>query len=176
MKYLFCSAILLALLSTTRSTIADEPDDIKRLTGTWRATEATWSGKALTAKQAQHCILVFHPPRSPSDLSGGPRGMDLSVPDKLVGYEIWTTHDKKETRYVTEWEGYGVSLDPSTTPRTLAAFKPIGYKVHGFDGIYRIAGDELSVCFNFDRLGKLPKEFKSPAGSELLLLRLKRSK
>jgi uncharacterized protein (TIGR03067 family) len=177
MKRLPCSAILIILLAITRPALSDEPaDDLKRLTGTWRATEGAWRGQELTAKQAQQCILVFHPSRSPLDLSGGPRGMDLRVPDRLVGYEIWTTNDKKETRFVTEWAGYGVSLDTSATPRTLAAFKLIGAKGHGFGGIYRIEEDELTVCLNFDRLGKPPKEFKSPAGLEILLLRLKRSK
>ena len=78
--------------------------------------------------------------------------------------------------YATEWEGYGVSLDASTAPRTLAAFKLLGAKGHGFGGIYRIEGDELTVCLSFDRLGKPPNEFKSPAGSGVLLLKLKRSK
>lgn len=169
-------AFLVALVTFTSSAAsAETTDDAKRLAGTWEGTGGAWRGKALTAEQARQCILLLHPPRPTFGLSGGSRGMDLVVPDKLVGYEIWEG-TRYVTRYVTEWRDYAFTLNPSSKPPVLNAHKQIGIKGHGFAGIYRIEADSLTICINFNRLGALPKEFKSPSGSEVLLLTLKRSK
>jgi uncharacterized protein (TIGR03067 family) len=177
MKHIRSVVILVALFAFPSPAGSQEPpDEAKQLAGKWRAISGAWRGNSLTEDQARQCVLVFHPPRPVADLSGGPRGLDLSVPDKLVDYQIWTTADKLETRYVTEWQEYRYTLDPSASPCVLNAMKFFGAKGHGFAGIYRLEGDTLTVCFNFNRTDKLPKEFRSPKGSEVLVLTLKRTK
>jgi uncharacterized protein (TIGR03067 family) len=170
-------AVVVALVLFTSSATADEAtDEVKRLAGTWQGTGGAWRGQALTPEQARKCVLLVRSPRPSTDLSGGQRGLDLTVPDKVVGFDAGSTTDKKVTRYVTGWKEYGYTLDPSSNPPVLTAFKIIGIKGHGFAGIYRIKGDSLTICINFDRFGPLPKEFKSLKGSETLLLTFKRSK
>ena len=167
-------AIPIALLFFTTYALSDQPADDKRLSGKWIATSGSWSGKNLTAEQARACVLTI--------TLGDPRAvlrqpkLDLAVPDKLVGYQIWTTSTKLETRYITSWQDFGLTLDRSSTPASFSALKLVGIKAASFAGIYRFDGETLTVCINFNRLVPLPKEFKSPRGSEVMLLKLKRCK
>src|SRR5262245_42877652 len=139
------SATLLLILSIGVSpSAADEPPaEVKQLVGRWHATSGVWSGKALTADQTRRCVLTFNPLRAQHDLSGGPRGMDLVVPDKLVGFKLATTRDRDELRYVTQWKEYAWQVDASSTPSTLRAMKLNGLKAHGFGGVYRLEADTL---------------------------------
>jgi uncharacterized protein (TIGR03067 family) len=88
----------------------------------------------------------------------------------------WVTTEKKETRYITAWQGSDLRLEPAATPRTIWASQQVGLKMAALGGIYRIDGDTLTVGFNFNRRENLPKEFKSARGSEVLLLTMKRAK
>lgn len=177
MRLLICSVALVALFAGSRPAIADERgDEYARLVGNWRATAGAWAGKPLTGEQARGCTLIFHPARAARDLSGGPRGMDLRVPDKIVSFKVVGKGDAVETLYRTDWIGYNPGLNTTTTPRTITTFKQDGLKGVGFEGIYRIEDNELTVCFNFDRGGKRPRAFESPADSMVLLLTLKPAK
>jgi hypothetical protein len=170
-------AALVALLSFAPSVVSDEPSkEAQRLAGAWRGTAGVWAGKPLTAEQARQCVLRLHPPRLPTDLSGGPRGLHLVVPDKLVGQKVVSPTGKTETRYLTEWKDYSYSPDPSANPPTLKALKLLGLKAHSIWGIYRVKGDTLTLCINFHHPYTLPKEFRSPNGSGVLLLTFQRGK
>lgn len=167
-------ALLFALLAGTPPAGADQPaDEVNRLAGKWMATAGAYNGMSLSAGQAGQCVLTITP-AEPMRLEG-PR-LRLSVPDKLVGYKVWTSGDKQETRYTTSWEGYSLGLDASSTPPTITGWKLVGLKGTYFSGIYRTEGDTLTVCFNLNRYEKPPKEFASPRGSNVLLLTLRRSK
>jgi uncharacterized protein (TIGR03067 family) len=177
MSRMWICAIPVILVACSSSAQADpSTDEARRLAGKWVGTSGVWSGKALTAAQAGQCVLNLYPPRSDVDLSGGPRGMDLVVPDKLVGYDVVTSDGKIEKHYITEWKNYACGLDPKVTPHALAMHKTIGSKGHFFAAIYRTEADTMTLCINVKDFGTAPKEFKSPNGSEVLLLTFKRSK
>lgn len=168
------AVLAVALFGVIHPAVADAPtDEAKRLTGAWRGTAGVWAGKPLPPEVAQKCILTITAAQ-PERLVQSPQ-LQLSVPDKVVGYQIWSG-DQLETRYTTSWHGYNLGLDPAASPKILTAFKLFGLKGHGFAGVYRLEGDTLTVCLNFDQSGKPLKEFKSPAGSQVLLLTLKRGK
>jgi uncharacterized protein (TIGR03067 family) len=174
MRCLRNGALLFALLAGTAPAGADQPaDEVSRLAGKWVATSATYNGMPLSGGQAGQCVLTITP-GEPMRLAG-PQ-LRLSVPDKLVGYKVWSSDDKLETRYTTSWEGYSLGLDASSTPHIITGWKLAGLKGTHFGGIYRLEGETLTVCFNLDRYGKPPKEFASPRGSNVLLLTLRRGK
>lgn len=64
------------------------------------------------------------------------------------------------------------ALDASKSPKTID-IKPEGGET--MKGIYELTGDRLKICFAEPGQNR-PKEFKSPAGSDLILLVLKREK
>ena len=66
----------------------------------------------------------------------------------------------------------------------LAAGRPAAMDIHGQEGpnagrtiqaIYQLAGDQLTVCYQLGA-GERPAEFKSPAGSQVLLVHYRRVK
>ncbi|MBI3407783.1 MAG: TIGR03067 domain-containing protein [Planctomycetes bacterium] len=75
-----------------------------------------------------------------------------------------------------EYAKIGFKLDPSTNPKCLDITVAGGVQKDAkIEGIYELKGDELRLCvlvFGNER----PTEFKSPGGSSIALLTLKRKK
>lgn len=177
MNRVFRSIVLLLLTAfCPLAATADQPNEqYKKYVGTWNGTKGIWNGKALTDEQAKQCILTIYPLRELGDLSGGQRGMDLVVPDKVVGFKLASDRDKEKFVYVTEWKQYNWGVDLSAKPSTLLAMKFNGIKAHTFGGVCRLDGDKLTLCVSFG-VATFPKQFSSSRDSEVLLLEFKRGK
>lgn len=80
----------------------------------------------------------------------------------IKGDKINTTDSKEK-----DWT---FKLDASKKPKTIDATDGDGKKMQG---IYEFEGDTLKFCFNEKNR---PKEFKSEAGSDSILMVLKRAK
>jgi uncharacterized protein (TIGR03067 family) len=75
-----------------------------------------------------------------------------------------------------EYARLALKLDPGTTPKCVDLTVADGVQKDAvLEGVYELKGDELQLCvrvFGKDR----PTEFKSPEGSSIALLKLKRQK
>ena len=69
------------------------------------------------------------------------------------------------------------TLDPATTPKIMD-FKIVAVKDkdNSHEGIYELKGDELKLCITTRSGGNRPDEFKTKAGSNRVLVVLKREK
>ena len=164
-------AIVLFLASPTLGDGAG--GDTERLLDKWQATEGVWRSQALTAEQLKKCTLVFTPPEL-ERLE--PARMSLYLPDKLVGYTIVLGRDEKKTTYVSSWERYEFQLDPAKSPKQIFMSRVEGAMYLTLPGIYSLEGNRLRLCMYMEPTPGVPKDFRSPRGSMVLLLTLKRSK
>jgi uncharacterized protein (TIGR03067 family) len=72
---------------------------------------------------------------------------------------------------------FTVRLDPSKKPKALDATALNGkFKGKTQLGIYQLDGDELKICLPNQEAKERPSEFKSPVGSDLVVMTLKKSK
>jgi uncharacterized protein (TIGR03067 family) len=70
-----------------------------------------------------------------------------------------------------------MAIDPSTKPKIMD-FKVVAGrdKDNRHDGIYKFKGEQLTICVTTANGGERPNEFKTKAGSNRLLVTLKRAK
>lgn len=133
----------------------DGKADLDRLQGSWEVTAVEMGGKATAANDLPGKVTVT--------FAGEKMVMDgpLAAP---VGEEPVPP-------------AFTVKLDPSRNPKAIDTVALTGRSREKTQpGIYRLEGDELELCLpNREAKGR-PAEFKSPAGSELVVMTLKRSK
>ncbi len=127
---------------------ADDPkpksNDVKTLDGTWLVTRAERSGQA----------------------ADRPVGDTLTFRSGML---------KFVTKEGQEWQGT-YTIDVSQTPMTIDVShkRPNSDEEIQVPGIFRIEGDELTVCFSDPTEGERPTEFKTVEGKRTMMVVLKR--
>jgi uncharacterized protein (TIGR03067 family) len=72
-------------------------------------------------------------------------------------------------------ESMSFTFDPKKDPAEIDISDPqVGMGEKAIKGIYKIDGDTMLICLSID--GERPKAFASPAGSQSILITLKRAK
>jgi uncharacterized protein (TIGR03067 family) len=150
MKYRLSAALLFAIVIPAAALRGQDPQqDLDKLQGTWTATAVEIDGNA------------------------GPKGQveKLTVTVTFKGDKmIMAAFDAPN-------EGYTVTLDPSQKPKALDMTSLGGKRMGKASlGIYLLDGDELKICVPTEGGKERPSDFKSPEGSDLIVMTLKRSK
>jgi uncharacterized protein (TIGR03067 family) len=133
----------------------DAKADLEKLQGVWVVTAIEEGGESTTAKDLPAAITVTF--KGDKMVMDGP----LAAP-------------KGEKPVKPE---FTVKLDPSQKPKAIDTVA-LGGKFKGKTGkgIYQLDGDELKLCLPNQESKDRPTEFKSLAGSDLVVMTLKRSK
>jgi uncharacterized protein (TIGR03067 family) len=142
-------ALAVGLLTAAEAPKETASKDLKKLQGAWKSASLVYNGKDLSAEGKGNFRLVFKGDRATVE------GNDAI---------------KKEYARVT------FKLDPTTTPPCVDITVTGGVQKDAvIEGIYKLKGDEFTVCAKI--LGKeRPAKFESPEGSSIVLLVLKRDK
>ena len=155
MKHRLMVILLFGLIPAAVLRGEDGKADLDRLQGSWEVTALEMGGKATAAKELPGKVTVTF--TGEKMVLDGP----LAAP---VG----------ETPVPP---AFTVKLDPSRNPKAIDTVALTGrFKGKTQPGIYRLEGDELTLCLPNQEAEGRPTEFKSPAGSELAVMTLKRSK
>ena len=121
--------------------------DKASLQGVWKVTSSVSKGEKSTPDEIKDLALLF-------------RGDGIAV------REGGQTHDN-----------FSYLLDPTKKIKAIDLILKAGPQKGRVDrGIYKLDGDTLTICIQSNKDEPRPNEFQSPAGSQLWLIVLQRSK
>jgi uncharacterized protein (TIGR03067 family) len=121
--------------------------DLAALQGTWKVVAAENKGEKVPADELKKLYLIFK------------------------GDAVFIREGDKTT------EAFSFLLDPSKAPKQIDLTLKVGpQKGRGERGIYHLDGDALKICIQSDKDAARPRDFSSPAGSQISLTVLQRSK
>jgi uncharacterized protein (TIGR03067 family) len=140
-----------ALVGASVLSGGDAADAIKKdkaaLQGTWKVTASISKGDKATAEEIKDLHLIFR------------------------GDAILVREDGKAQ------ENFFFNLDPLKKIKEVDLILKVGPQKGRIDrGIYEIDGDTLRICIQSNKDSSRPRDFRSPAGSDLWLVTLQRSK
>ena len=121
--------------------------DRAALQGTWKVTASTSKGEKVPAEDLKALFLIFR------------------------GDAILIREGGKSA------ENFSYLLDPTKKIKEIDLTLKVGAQAGKVDrGIYQIDGDTLRICIQSNKDAPRPREFRSPAGSDLWLVVLQRTK
>jgi uncharacterized protein (TIGR03067 family) len=146
--------LLIVLISAPALRGEDAKKDLDKLQGTWAVTAMEKGGEAAPKDVVEKITVTF---KGNKIIMDGP----LAAP-------------KGEEPVKPE---FTVKLDPAKKPKAIDT-TPLSGKFKGKTqmGIYQLEGDELKLCLPNQEVKERPSEFKSPKGSDLAVMTLKRSR
>ena len=107
-------------------------------------------------------------------------GKELPVPDGGVVFTFTADGGvifKEAGRGREDRAGATYKVDPKKDPAEIDLIPPPDKKEPMLQGIYKLDGDTLTLCFGRGRPGaERPKSFESPEGAETVVMTLKRKK
>ena len=139
--------LFLTSLTLGGDTVEAIRKDKAALQGVWKVTSSVSKGEKSTADEIKDLALIF---RS----------------DGIAVREGGQTHDN-----------FSYLLDPTKKIKEIDLILKAGPQKGRIDrGIYRLDSDTLTICIQSDKDAPRPREFQSPASSQLWLVVLQRTK
>jgi uncharacterized protein (TIGR03067 family) len=121
--------------------------DKAALQGVWRVTASTSKGDKVPAEDIKELFLIF-------------KGDAIHI------------REGGKTQ-----ENFAFRIDPAKKVKEIDLTLKVGPQKGRVDrGIYEIDGDTLRICIQTNKDALRPREFRSPAGSEMWLVILQRTK
>ncbi len=101
-------------------------------------------------------------------------GNDKGIPPGGVTFEFTADGHVRIHEGSKQPDPADYKVDPKKSPAEIDIVPPAGQKEPPMLGIYKVEGDQLTICVAHG--GKRPTKFESPEGSDVMLLTLKRVK